>query len=31
MSKIEKFEDLQKLLNELKEIIEIDNGLIILK
>ena len=31
MSQIEKFEDLQKLLNELKEIIEIDNGLIILK
>ena len=31
MSKIEKFEDLQKLLNELKEIIEIDNSQIILK
>ena len=31
MSQIEKFEDLQKLLNELKEIIEIDNSQIILK
>ena len=31
MSKIQKFEDLQKLLNEPKEIIEIDNSQIILK